>query len=546
MIVLTRGWFLLGFFLFVYTSALNAQNLSSDTLARLLTEIKSGNTNSTTKRYELAKLLVANGEYSEALYHLKSALQEIGSTETALQAKILELIGDIYSENNELQSAVNYYLRANSSYEALQDNHAAGGVLVDLASINLRISKYTKTRDYLIAAEKLYKKNPDVNTTELINCYFLLGVVYGNLEKLDSSLYYFNRCEKFYSRENNPIQYGGVLNNIGAIYSKMGNKNEALEKYNKALVVFQEIENKPGIGVTISNIAYLKQKYGFYQEAIRLFNESNSYLSEPNDAHYLLTNYSNLSDIYKELDDYKNAFYFQDKYLQIKDKIANEDVLTRISEVEKKHELTKKDNEYKLIEKEVELKSKTLWFTLSASALFIIVVLLVYRNARISLQKTRLKETLLEVEKKKLSDELQFKNKELEQFALAIIEKNDFLGRIKSGVKEIMKNPQDETRIKAFSAQLNQNLQLESDLKKFELQLDKNLKSFFHKLELHFPNLTKSEKRLASLLVLDLSTKDIASIFNISLDGVKKSRYRLRKKLNLETNEDLSLFLKNI
>lgn len=86
-----------------------------------------------------------------------------------------------------------------------------------------------------------------------------------------------------------------------------------------------------------------------------------------------------------------------------------------------------------------------------------------------------------------------------------------------------MKNPQDETKIKAFSAQLNQNVQLERDRQKFELQLDENLKSFFHKLESHFPNLTKSEKKLASLLVLDLSTKDIASIFNISFDGVKKA-----------------------
>lgn len=541
----TRGLFFLGFFLFIYTPVVNAKDSSADSIAHLLTEVNEGVRNAAAKRYELAKLFLKNNEYSEALYHLKSALREIKTSETVLKPKILELIGDIYSENNELQSAVNYYLRAKSAYELIQDDHAVGGVLVHLATLNLRISKYEKSRDYLVAAEKLYQKNPE-NKTELVNCYFLLGIVYGNVEKLDSSLYYFNQCEKFYLDEGNAIQYGGVLNNIGAIYSKMDNKDAALEKYNKALAVFHEINSRSGIGVTISNIAYIKQKYGLYQEAIRLFNESNSYLIEPNDAHYLLTNYSNLSDIYKELNDYKNALYFQDKYLEIKDEIANEDVLARISEVEKKHELTKKDNEYKLIAKEVELKRKTLWFTLSAAALLIIVVLLVYRNTRISLQKTRLKEVLLEVEKKKLSDELQYKNKELEQFALAIIEKNKFLDRLKSEVKDIMKNPQDETRIKAFSAQLNQNVQLERDRQKFELQLDENLKSFFHKLESHFPNLTKSEKRLASLLVLDLSTKDIASIFNISLDGVKKSRYRLRKKLNLETDEDLSQFLKNL
>lgn len=542
----TRDLFCLGFFLFVFAPTGNTQLSSTDSIARLLTEINENDRNSARKRYELAQLFFDNDNYSEALYQLKSALQELRPTETVLKPKILKLIGDTYSENNELQSAVNYYLKAKSAYETIQDDHAVGDVLMDLAAINLRISKYEKARDYLMESKKYYQKHPDKNKKELINCYFLLGIAYGSSEKLDSSLYYFNKCEKFYSWENNAIQYGGVLNNIGAIYSKMNNTNAALEKYNMALVVFEEINSKAGVGVTISNIAYIKQKEGLYPEAIRLFKKSNSYLNESDDAHYLLTNYSNLSDIYKELSDYKNALYFQDKYLEIKDKIANEDILTRISEVEKKHELRKKDTEYKLIEKEVELKSKTLWFTVSAAVLLVMVILLIYRNARISLQKTRLKEALLEVEKKKLSDELQYKNKELEQFALTIIEKNEFLDRIKTDVKEIMKNPQDETKIKAFSIQLNQNVQLERDRQKFELQLDENLKSFFHKLESHFPNLTKSEKKLASLLVLDLSTKDIASIFNISFDGVKKSRYRRRKKLNLETDEDLPQFLKNL
>lgn len=544
--LLMRDLFYRGFFLFLFIPVANAQPSSADSITRLRTEINENNHNSARKRYELAQLLFDNGNYSEALYQLKSALQEMKATETVLKPKVLELIGDIYSENHELQFAVSYYLRAKSAYETILDDHAVGNVLMDLAAINLRISKYEKARDYLMDAKKSYQKYPDKNKKELVNCYFLLGIAHGSSGKLDSSLYYFNKCEKFYSRENDAIQYGGVLNNIGAIYSKMDNTSAALEKYNKALAVFEEINSKAGIGVTISNIAYIKQKEGLYPEAIRLFKESNSYLNESDDAHYLLTNYSNLSDIYKAMNDYKNALYFQDKCLEIKDKIANEDILTRISEVEKKHELRKKDNEYKLIEKEVELKNKTLWFTVSAAVLLVIVVLLIYRNARISLQRTRLKEALLEVEKNKLSDELQYKNKELEQFALTIIEKNEFLDRIKSDVREIMKNPQDETKIKAFSAQLNQNVQLERDRQKFELQLDENLKSFFHKLESHFPNLTKSEKKLASLLVLDLSTKDIASIFNISFDGVKKSRYRLRKKLNLETDEDLAQFLKNL
>ena len=66
------------------------------------------------------------------------------------------------------------------------------------------------------------------------------------------------------------------------------------------------------------------------------------------------------------------------------------------------------------------------------------------------------------------------------------------------------------------------------------------------KLNERFPDLTINDKRLCALLAIDLSTKDIAAIINISPESVKKSRYRLRKKLQLETEDGLSEFLKNL
>jgi len=58
-----------------------------------------------------------------------------------------------------------------------------------------------------------------------------------------------------------------------------------------------------------------------------------------------------------------------------------------------------------------------------------------------------------------------------------------------------------------------------------------------------FGNMTKSEMRLIALLKMNLSSKDIADTLNISDEGIKKARYRLRKKPNLDSEDDLQAFL---
>lgn len=68
----------------------------------------------------------------------------------------------------------------------------------------------------------------------------------------------------------------------------------------------------------------------------------------------------------------------------------------------------------------------------------------------------------------------------------------------------------------------------------------------FKKLEQRYPELTPQERRLAALLRLNLSSKEISGIMNISPKSVDQGRYRLRKKLTLQKKKNLSLFLNQI
>jgi DNA-binding CsgD family transcriptional regulator len=82
--------------------------------------------------------------------------------------------------------------------------------------------------------------------------------------------------------------------------------------------------------------------------------------------------------------------------------------------------------------------------------------------------------------------------------------------------------------------------------KEFYLQIEEIHKDFHMKLKTSFPNLTELEKRLTGLIRLNLSTKEISSLLNISQKSVEVAKYRLKKKFKIEKEENLKSFINNI
>ncbi len=80
----------------------------------------------------------------------------------------------------------------------------------------------------------------------------------------------------------------------------------------------------------------------------------------------------------------------------------------------------------------------------------------------------------------------------------------------------------------------------------FKMYFEQVNKDFFEKLRRHNHNITPTEERMAALIKLGLTNKEIASILNITHQSVKNARYRLKRKLGLKPEEDLREFLDNL
>ena len=90
---------------------------------------------------------------------------------------------------------------------------------------------------------------------------------------------------------------------------------------------------------------------------------------------------------------------------------------------------------------------------------------------------------------------------------------------------------------------VQQNLQIQKDLDEFQKTMHEVSEDFAKKLKTRFPNLTKNEERLCTMLKLNLSSKEIAALNNSTIRAVEMGRYRLRKKLNLNQEQNMIDFL---
>ncbi|WP_205503742.1 triple tyrosine motif-containing protein [Rufibacter psychrotolerans] len=146
----------------------------------------------------------------------------------------------------------------------------------------------------------------------------------------------------------------------------------------------------------------------------------------------------------------------------------------------------------------------------------------------------------------KFQAELDHKNRELTYSTIHLINKNELLNSVKLELQEILKNggrtaPQEE--LKKIIRSIDQNITSEVDWKQFELHFNHVHGDFIHRLQEHYPDLTPQEIKLSTYLRLNLTTKDIAQLLNISVRGVEISRYRLRKRLHLDRSDNLTDFM---
>ena len=152
-------------------------------------------------------------------------------------------------------------------------------------------------------------------------------------------------------------------------------------------------------------------------------------------------------------------------------------------------------------------------------------------------EKTQLEneKVIMKLKNDKLRDDIESKNRELAASTMSIIKKNEFLNTIKKELTEL----KDNEMIKPVIKIIDKNLNVNSDWELFQEAFNNADKDFLKKVKERHPSLTPNDLRLCAYLRLNLSSKEIAPLLNISHKSVEIKRYRLRKKMELGTKVNL-------
>lgn len=195
------------------------------------------------------------------------------------------------------------------------------------------------------------------------------------------------------------------------------------------------------------------------------------------------------------------------------------------------------------------------WAYLLAAAVVAGMLYLAYRlmRRRLLMQQRR-KMQAQEVERllttnEQLQREIEGKNAEMFTLASFIIRKNELILKLKELLGEVIGKNTQKSLIPLYgkiNVLLTDSLNTEDDWKMFLIKFEQKHENFFKEIRSLYPQLTNNDLRLCACLKLNMATKDIASLMNLSVRAVENSRYRLRKKLNLDASQNLSEFMMGI
>lgn len=159
-------------------------------------------------------------------------------------------------------------------------------------------------------------------------------------------------------------------------------------------------------------------------------------------------------------------------------------------------------------------------------------------------QRLRAEQRIMSLEKEKLEAEISHKSKDISSSALELANKNRILDELKNEILHITALSKNQTSpLNRLIKIIDNNLNQKDDWQLFETNFNHLNSSFYEKLHSQYPDMTSKDLRFCAFLKMNLTTKELASLLNISVRSLELKRFRLRKKLNLKHEENLVDFL---
>ena len=499
--------------------------------------------------YLIGQSLFFNELYKESIKYFLNALNiheslddnERLNLKKSNPAWILNSIGAVYFQYNNLEKAKTYYLEAIENFELSKEidiiEKSLGLIRVEanLALISIKLENYGEAFEFYNGILERIKTN-EISDAYLIYYYNQFMTLNFQINNNKEALNYLKLINQTFELESKKISNlkSSELNMFYIIsiidYSKyLISQN----KFNEALIELLKIKklSKPfldqfaSINILISECYLATNK----TSDAKLVLKENSKLSNlaPD---IKIKNLEGISNVYSQENDLKNLLSIKDSIIFNKNLLENSE--GDIKNIQTLLDLDDKKRE--LISNEKRLNSTVFYLTITLSLL--IIILIIFR-INFKLQSERSKR--FKLEKSQIENELSLKQRELFSKSNFILQRNDYL---KSILEEVNNNTNSQKAVDRIKKQVSGIINSESLHQEFDKKFVEVFPEFYKKLNANY-RLSKTDFRLIAYIKMNKSNNEIAQISGISIRTIQSQRYRLSKKLKLEKNQDLNSFI---
>ena len=457
--------------------------------------------------------------------------------------------GTIHQNKGYYSIALNNVLRGLKLFKIIGDSIRIADCYNHLATIEKNLSNLENAINYNKKALKIYEDYDDTYyQAQALND---IGIMYMNLNQEDIAFKYYEKSLNKSKKAKVKSIETSTLTNIGTTFLQMKKPKKAIEYLNQSITLSNSINAKRKIAITQNKLSEAYIKINAFNMAISQASKALDYARENNNISIEKVASRKLSSAYEKIEKYNEALRFYKNFKKLNDSIINKEKLKIIEEQRILFDTEKKEAEIIMQEQEIDtlnaqMKNDKLIKTLYGIGMlsFIAIAGLLY-----FVFKQRIKKKEIEHEKQKAiyKQELEFKKRELTSQTLHLVQKNTFIQELKENLEKIKKSPE---LFKVEFRRLIMLLKKESaegkDWEVFKSYFSQVHNNFDNKLKAAAKDISEKEIRLASFLRMNLSTKEIASMLNVLPDSILKSKYRLKKKLNLDKKTDLNQFLNTL
>ncbi|MDO5977858.1 tetratricopeptide repeat protein [Flavivirga spongiicola] len=462
------------------------------------------------------------------------------------------LVSDLYDK------ALRYGLQSLEIRKTIGNKYDLAYTLRTIGWLYYDIGYFDKALDYHKEVLLIHEEIGDKQ--RIAYSYNSIGLIHAQQGDCNLALSFFRKSLELKKAFNNEDRISETMKNMGICHRKINELDAAKELLESSLEISNKIKDDQSKVETLNELAIVNLKLEKYDTCYKLLNESRLTMEKLKDnIEWIVENYRIRSDYFLALGNYKEAFNNYKKYEELKSSIFSNDKSRKLTEMRILDEAERRESEIKLLEQQKNLEREKRQGLMVVSILLAIIGILIIvslwnnikkkkaifkQNEKLSEEKFKTQSLL----KENLEHKLEYRMKELTNLALFISQRTSIYKDLTKSFKSLEFTDVNKLKkdiallIKEYTFKFNFN----EDIQKFHANVETLQSDFLFRIKEKHPNLTDKEVQLAVQVKLKLSSKEIASINNLSLNSVEIGRHRLRKKLNLESKESLSGFLENI